>query len=109
MSDDVARVQAILEANKSKDFVKRILDPDNSPSMDLGKGFTGTHLMATAESDGVHYAYPTIQRDADGNLTKLEPNEAFQQAMANDEAIAFDTAEEALWFSKRYKTVWGEQ
>lgn len=106
---DIEKIQAILETHKSKDFVRRILDPENSPSIDLGKGYKGTHLMATAEADGVHYAYPTIQRDLDGNLVKMEANEAFMQAMANGEAIAFDSAEEALWFSKNYKQVWGHE
>ena len=106
MSEETDKIHTILEANKDKDFVKRILDPDNSPSIDLGKGFTGTHLMATGEADGKHYAYPTIQRMPDGSLKKMEPNEAFQEAMANGEAIAFDTAEDALWFSKSYKQVW---
>jgi len=103
------RVQKILQANKAKDFVQRILDPDNSPSIDLGKGFKGTHLMATGEADGKHYAYPTIQRDAEGNLVRLEPNEAFAEAAAKGELIAFDSAEAALWFSKNYKLVWGHE
>jgi len=106
MSEQREKIQKILEANKSKDFVKRILDPDNSPTIDMGKGMKGSHMMATAEADGVHYAYATIQRDEDGNLVRLDPNVAFQKAMAQDEVIAFDSAEEADEFARNYKTVW---
>ena len=106
MTEMTDKILAILDKNKDKDFVRRILDPKGSPSIDLGKGFTGTHLMATAEADGKHYAYPTIQRDFEGNLVRLEPNEAFTQAKERGELIEFSSAEEALWFSKNYKSVW---
>jgi len=112
MADDdpqTAKMQAILEANKDLDFVKRILDPDNSPTIDMGKGMKGSHMMATAESDGVHYAYATIQRDAEGNLERLDPQVAFEKAMAQGEVIGFATEAEADEFARNYKKVWGEQ
>jgi hypothetical protein len=110
MSDEqTEKMRAILEANKDKDFVKRVIDWDEGieqPSIDLGKGMRGTHMMATAEADGVHYAYATIQRDSEGNLQQLDPSEAFQIAMAQGEVIAFDSAEEADEFARNYKRVW---
>lgn len=106
MSDEKGRIQKILEANASKDFVKRILDPDNSPSIDMGGGHRGTHFMASGEADGKFYAYPTIQRMPDGSLKKMDANEAFQEAFANGELIEFASDEEAKWFAANYKKVW---
>ncbi|MCK5089844.1 MAG: hypothetical protein KAQ88_07680 [Hyphomicrobiaceae bacterium] len=106
MSEQREKIEKILEANKDKDFVQRILDPDNSPTIDMGKGMKGSHMMATAESDGVHYAYATIQRDAEGNLERLDPQIAFEKAMAQGEVIGFKTAAEANDFAQNYKTVW---
>ncbi|MCK5713414.1 MAG: hypothetical protein KAI25_11905 [Hyphomicrobiaceae bacterium] len=106
MSEQREKIEKILEANKDKDFVQRILDPDNSPTIDMGKGMKGSHMMATAESDGVHYAYATIQRDAEGNLERLDPQIAFEKAMAQGEVIGFKTAAEADDFARNYKTVW---
>ena len=114
MSDDekTAKIRAILEANKDKDFVRRVIDWDKGveqPSIDMGKGMRGTHMMATAEADGVHYAYATIQRDAEGNLQRLDPSEAFRIAMAQGEVIAFDSEEEADDFARNYKRVWEDE
>lgn len=111
MSDDelTAKMRKILEANKDKDFVKRVIDWDEGieqPSIDMGKGMRGTHMMATAEADGVHYAYATIQRDAEGNLQRLDPRVAFDIAMAQGEVIAFDSESEADEFARNYKKVW---
>ena len=111
MSDETDRIQKILDANSSKDFVKRILDPDNSPSIDMGvdeagHAMRGTHFMADGESDGKFYAYPTIQRMSDGSLKKMDPNEAFHEAFSNGELIEFSTEKEAKWFAVNYKKVW---
>jgi len=111
MSDETDRIKKILEENADKDFVQRILDPDNSPSIDMGLDDNGnpqrgTHFMASGESDGKYYAYPTIQRMADGSLKKMEVNEAFQQAVSNGDLIEFATDKEAKWFAKNYKKVW---
>jgi hypothetical protein len=109
VSEELDKIRQILSDNQDKDFVQRIMNPDNSPSIDMGKGMKGTHMMATAEADGVHYAYATIQRMEDGSLKRMDPQEAWQEAIANGEVIAFDTAEEALWFSKNYKAVWAKE
>ncbi len=102
-----SKVFQLLEANQNKDFVQRILDPENSPVIDNGDGSLSTHRMATAESDGVHYVYPTILRDDQGELQRLEGNEAFQAAIKKGEAIGFETAKEADWFERNWKVVWG--
>ena len=105
------KITKILDENADKDFVKRIQDPENSPSIDMGKDeagnpMRGTHFMASGESDGRFYAYPTIQTMPDGTLKKMEANEAFKQAMETGDLIEFATDEEAKWFAKSYKKVW---
>jgi hypothetical protein len=101
-------VRKILEANKEKDFVSRVLDPVNSPSVDLGGGFTGTHLMAADwDDEGKRWlVYPTIVRIS-GNLEKLDPEDAFHHAKSTGEYIDFgDKKDAAINFSKDYKKVW---
>lgn len=111
MSDegDLERVEKILAQHKDKDFVRRILEWDGGeeqPYLDMGEGMKGTHMMATAEADGVHYAYPTIVR-IQGELVQMNPQEAFRHAIDSGEAIPFDSEERAGWFAKNYKAVWG--
>jgi hypothetical protein len=102
------KVFSLLQTNQNKDFVQRILDPDNSPSIvnaDTGKA--STHRMATAEADGIHYVYPTILRGKDGVLVQRNSAEAFQTAMEAGEVVGFKTAKEADWFERNWKVVWG--
>lgn len=101
------KISGILGANKTKDFVKRIIDPINSPSLKIGDT-VASHLMAWGEVDGKAIAFPTIIRDKFGKLIKLGMDEAWEYALKSGEYIRFDTAEEADWFSKNYKIAWGE-
>ena len=59
---EIDKIRSILDKHKGKDFVQRILDPENSPSIDLGKGWTGTHLMAADwDDEGKRWlVYPTM-------------------------------------------------
>lgn len=101
------KVAQILETHRDKNFVKRVLDWDGGeeqPYLTAG-GKKQTHLMGTGEADGVHYSFPTIAM-VDGELKKMDPQQAFQHAMDTGEAIPFDTAEEAYWFSTNYKNNW---
>lgn len=108
MSDETDRIRGILQANKGKEFVKRILDPENSPSMDLGKGWTGTHLMS-AEFDPETekwMVFPTIVNMGEG-LQKMSMEQAMKHAKDSDEFIDFgDDKDAAIAFSKNYKKVW---
>jgi hypothetical protein len=111
MSEETDKIRKILEQNADKDFVQRILDPDNSPSIDLGDGWTGTHLMAADIDDetGKWLVYPTIVR-IEGELRQLNVEEAFHHAKATGQYIDFgDKKDEAIEFSKNYKKVWEEQ
>ena len=101
--DDVMR---ILMANADKSFVKRILQPNAYPSLDLGGGMKATHKMAWTEANGKYYVHPTILYDGKG--LKDWGDKAFDQAMKSGNVLEFKTPQEADWFSKRYKAAWGE-
>ena len=62
------------------------------------EGSESTHLMTTAESDGIHYAYPSITNKNAPYAGYQE--QSFEQALANGEAIPFRTFEEADKFAK---------
>lgn len=105
-SPEVKKIQSILEDNKDKNFVKRILDPDKFPTLDLGDGQHATHLMAWGETDGKNIVYPTVIQGEDGKLKQLGDDEAFDYALKSGEFIEFKTPKEADEFSKNYKKVW---
>jgi len=88
----------ILEANKNKDFVKRILDPNQPSLKDPDReGVSMTHMMM---NDDV-YAFPSIVRDPEtGELKRLSPQEASSYANKTGEFIQFDTPEEAAAFAE---------
>lgn len=106
------KVFDILQDNQAKDFVRRILDPENSPAIINADGTPSTHEMATAEAEGVHYVFPTIMRDEQGLLRRFHDENdkfaSFNEALRRGEAIGFKTAEEAEWFERNWKVVWGE-
>lgn len=100
-------IQTILDANKDKNFVDRIVNKDNYPTLDLGDGNYATHQMAWGESDGKYLVFPTVVYDKNTNtLKKLQDKEAFDYAVKNNEFIEFDNQEDADQFSREYKSVW---
>jgi hypothetical protein len=101
------KITNILAKNAKKDFVQRILYPENSPVLKNDDDTISTHRMAWGEADGKYYVYPTIIRKA-GGLFELDPDEAFHYAHKTGEYIEFDNPEEADWFSKKYKTIWNK-
>jgi hypothetical protein len=103
--DELSRINEILDKNKDKSFVKRILEPNNYPSVDVGYGKPSTHLMAYGEGDGKYFVYPTLLY-GEGKLTHLEDEPAYQHARKTGNYIEFDNEEDAAWFSKSYKKVW---
>lgn len=108
MSDQLEQIKQVLAANSDKEFVQRILKPDESPKLDMGGGYHGTHMMA-AEYDPDEdkwIVFPTIVM-IDGQLQQLEVNQAFRHAKDSNEYIDFGTDKDsALSFSKNYKKVW---
>lgn len=112
MSEDKDKIQAILDGNKEKEFVRRIealkdAETDDSNSLDMGGGYRGTHMMAAeVDEEGNWYVFPTIV-NIDGRLQQLDPNEAFHHAKTTGEYIAFGKEKDAaISFSKNYKKVW---
>ncbi len=103
--EDYEIVRKILEANKNKDFIQRILRPDDYPALPALDGKTKTHLMSWGESDGKYQVYPTIIHK-DGELIQYKDDEAAQHAMKTGEYVEFDNPADAAWFSERYKAYW---
>ncbi len=102
------RINEILRQNKDKPFVKRILNPEDYPELDLGEGRIATHKMAWSRVDDGYIAYPTIEME-NGELKELGNSIAPQRAMKTDNFIKFDNAEEAETFTKEYKKIWNKK
>lgn len=104
------RVKHILNKNKDKNFVKRIIDPDKYPAIDNGDGTHSTHLMAWSNRDDdpeKRIVYPTIVHDEKTNkLTQLSDDDAYDYAVKNKEYIEFNSDKKADWFSQNYKMLW---
>lgn len=107
MDDDLTKIQEMLKQNAQVPFVRRILDPINSPVLKNKDGTVSTHSMEYAESEGRFYAYPTVMPDAEGKMKRLSSDEAWRRAMATKNVIEFATDKEAEFFTKNYKKVWG--
>jgi len=104
---EVQKLNRILNKNKDKNFIQRILNPFIFPNLDLGNNVSGTHLMASGEFDNKFIVYPEIVQDKNtGKLIKLSSDEAFNYALQNKEYLEFSNSEEADWFAKNYKKVW---
>ena len=104
---ELQKMRQILEANKDKSFVKRILNPDKYPRLDLGNGNYATHKMSWMQVGDKYHVFPTVLYDGK-QLKQYEPRDAYNQARETRNYIEFDTPEEADIFSRRYKAVWGE-
>ena len=102
--NEKAYIGWILENNANKDFVQRILKPQESPILDLGEGNIGTHKMEWEKHGNGWIAYPTIMRDGRG--LKDFGKDAMMKAVNDGEYIEFASPGEAEWFSKHYKSVW---
>jgi hypothetical protein len=104
---DLEKIVQILNANKNLNFVQRILNPGSYPTIDLGDGRYGTHLMSYANGEDGAFAYPNITYDeTTGQLTNREPSDAMGYAVKNKQYIKFPSSDEADWFTRNYKRVW---
>jgi hypothetical protein len=94
----------ILDENKDKNFVKRILDP-NQKSLDAGNGQRMTHKMsAEVDEKGVWSVFPTVV-EIQGQLKELPLREAQDYAMKSGEFISFgkDKAKALAFAENGYK------
>lgn len=103
---DFDRAMSVLEKNKDKSFVKRILEPDKYPVLTEEDGKKATHKMEYSEVDGKHVVYPRVLLNERGDLFDAG-DEAFSHARLTNNFITFDDEKEAAWFSKNYKAAWG--
>ena len=101
---DKKRLLDILFNNQGKNFVQRILRPEDFPVMDLGGGTSATHMMAWGQHGNKFVVFPSIQME--GSQLKDFGKSAFDRAIKAGEFIEFDNPAEADWFSKNYKSVW---
>lgn len=111
MGRGVGSVQSVLDANKDKNFVKRILKRGTVPDFDRGGGVSSSHSMMYGESDGKFIVFPSVV-EKNGELVDLaakSDSAAFEDAMKNNNFISFDNEDDAKWFSENYKRVWGEE
>lgn len=104
--DDVLR---ILMQNANKSFVKRILQPNAYPTLDLGDGNIATHKMAWSSvnsGDGKtkYVVYPTVLYD--GEKLVDYGDKALDTVLKSNNYIEFDSPEQADWFSRQYKLAW---
>lgn len=103
----LAKMRQILEANKDKTFVDRILNRDKYPRLDLGDGNYATHKMSYMQVGDKYHVFPTVLYDGK-QLKEYSPFDAYNNVRQTGNYIEFDTLEEADTFSRRYKAVWGE-
>lgn len=101
-------VVKILEANKNKTFVQRILHKDKYPTLPNKDGSISTHSMAWSEVDGKYIVYPTVLYGGGDKMRRFEDEEAVPLAMESGNYIEFDSPEQADWFSKEYKSYWNK-
>jgi hypothetical protein len=96
-----------MNKNKNKNFVQRILRPNDFPNLPLSNGKHATHLMAWGEADGNYFVFPTVVQDPKTKkLIHLEEGEAFDYAIKNNEYMKFKDALSAAMISKDYKKLW---
>jgi len=90
-------IDSVLNANRDKDFVKRLFEKD-TPSIKKG-GQTMTHFMES--SDGI--VYPRVVRTPKGEMKFLSSDKAYKYAQKTGEFIQFPNDEQAQYFGKNYK------
>jgi hypothetical protein len=95
----------ILQKNKDKTFVKRILDPDKYPTLDFGDGNWGTHKMSYMQFGDKYRVFPTILFNGK-ELQQFQPKEAWKHVNKTGNYIEFDDESDADFFSKNYKAFW---
>jgi len=107
---DLGEITKILTSNKDKNFVDRVLNRENYPTLNLGNGNYATHKMSWSTVGNKAIVYPNIIYSPDTkSLIELSPDDAFQYAMKNKEYIQFDDPNKADEFSQQYKKYWNMQ
>lgn len=102
-------IKHVLSQNTSKNFVKRILTPDDYPVLADwdGPNTFGTHAMSYVSGDDGAYVYPTITQEQSGKLIRRNPRDAWNYAKRNNEFIRVPTSHDAEVFGTMYKDAAG--
>ncbi len=97
-------VTGVLNANKTLNFVKRILNPKKKLDNENGTFSTHTMTWLYSFSNGVgeYVVFPTVIEE-DGILKRLGADDVWDHALSKKEYIVFDSKDEAVAFSKDYK------
>ena len=98
----------ILNENRTKSFVRRILQPNSALTLDLGGGQYATHRMAWGQLGEKFVAYPTVLLNDNGKLQDYGKT-AWDHVKATGNFITFDNPDEASWFTQNYKGAWAGQ
>lgn len=113
MTMDYLNNQTDIPLNSKLNFEQRVLNPSKYPGLPLSNGDVASHLMAyndMTDRNGKPYymAYPTVVQQGD-HLVQLDPREAINYALKNNEYRRFNTPEEADYYTKYYKDrFWGK-
>lgn len=97
------RYLAVLQANKDKDFVQRVLNPAPYPKKLNPDGGYSSHRMSSAEVDGRYIAFPTLFHDKIKGELYTSPD-PIREALNRGDYIEFSNPEDAEGFaSNGYK------
>ena len=99
---DQLKILEILNENKGKDFVNRILNAVSFPTLPNRDGSESTHGMMFSEVDGKYIVYPSVVYDEEV-MARLGPDTALGRALRTEDFVEFDTIQDAYEFSKEYK------
>lgn len=100
---DAEEMRNVLRANSGKNFVQRITNASDWPVMQNPGGSYSSHRMASAESDGRGYAFPTLFYDK-GTNALYQPQDPMAEARRTREFIEFpDPAAAERFAANGYK------
>ena len=99
------RILDIINKNKDKNLIYRLLNAKDLPSLPNRDGSVSTHGMRWRAKDSFNDAfivYPTVVL-SEGEMMRLGPKTAFNRALELEDYIEFRNAKDAEEFSKEYK------
>ena len=83
-------MQAVLQANREKNFVQRITNPGDWPVVQNPEGGYSSHRMGSAEVGGRNIVFPTLVYDPSTNALRA-PADPVAEAIRSREYIEFPT------------------
>jgi hypothetical protein len=95
---ELAAIQAVLQANREKNFVQRITNASDWPVIQNPDGSYSSHRMGSAEVGGRNIAFPTLVYDPSTNALRA-PADPVAEAIRSREYIEFPTPAAAERFA----------